>query len=181
MSGRELPESLTTVLFLARDLETSARGSHRERAAIAATSVLLLAAIDAGWQQLELARALGMKLGTVHKRIQSARQSHPDGTGVVVDAPLDRPPAPLAVLRRPVDQRGWLTVTEAAAYLGKDPETVRNWLNRGVLPNTDRRVANRHLYLRADLDRVMAAPRRGKRQIYPDFDQLLEQITSTWV
>ncbi len=59
----------------------------------------------------------------------------------------------------------WLTVREAAAILKKHPETIRECIRRGLLP--DRRLGGRGNYrLRPeDLDAAMVPQEKPKKQV----------------
>ena len=160
MAVRTLPPDLVKQLRAARRLERAADGLHRERAAIAATGALMLAAVEAGWTRTEIGVVLGMNHQTVATRVIAARERYGDVIpALLVDAPLDRRPDPLAVLRRPVEEREWLTVVEAAEFAGCHRFTIRNWRRGGLLPNTEHPSPKLYLYLRADLQRVTRAPR----------------------
>lgn len=115
---------------------------------------------------------------TVAARVATARKLYGDAVpGLMVDAPLDRPPDPLAVLRQPVNQREWLTRAEAAEFLGCDPFSIRNWLAAGLLPNTQRPNGKKHLFLRADLQRIRNAPRYRGHGV--DYRALRAQIEAS--
>ena len=119
----------------------------------------MLAAVEAGWTRTEIGAVLGMNHQTIATRVAVARERYGDATpALLVDAPLDRPPDPLAVLRRSVQEREWLTVVEAAEFAGCHRFTIRNWRRGGLLPNTGHPMTNIYLYLRADLKRVIHAP-----------------------
>ncbi len=97
----------------------------------------MLAAVGAGWTRTEIGAVLGMKYQAVAARVATARTRYGDATPALLgDTPLDRPPNPAAVLCRPVEQREWLTVNEAAQLAGCHILTVRNWRLGGLLPNT---------------------------------------------
>ena len=53
-----------------------------------------------------------------------------------------------------------VTVEEAAAILGRHPETIRRALRRGAVPDGRSKPRGRHLIRRGDLD-LLAAPRGG--------------------
>ena len=55
---------------------------------------------------------------------------------------------------------GQLTVEEAAAALGRHPETIRRAVRKGTLPDGRATPRGRHRIRRGDLDRL-AAPRSG--------------------
>lgn len=53
-----------------------------------------------------------------------------------------------------------LTAKDAAAYVGVYPDTLRRWVDSGLLP--DRRTPGGHRrYRRADLDALIARPERN--------------------
>jgi excisionase family DNA binding protein len=66
---------------------------------------------------------------------------------------------PTADRKEDIETRKYLSVAEAAAYLGVGQRTVRRLLAFGELPA--RRVRKRVLVARGDLDRLVA-PARGK-------------------
>lgn len=101
-----------------------------------------------------------MTCQAVGKRVDSARSRYcGQRPALVFDAPLGRPTNLLAILdRRPVEQRAWLTRSEAATLVGCHEFTIRNWLRAGLLPHTQT-VKGRRLILRADLVRVVRGPR----------------------
>ena len=143
-------------LQAARQLEALADTPRRFRNVVAATGAILLAAHDAGWLYSELADAAGLTRATVYARVTAARRRYNDVVpALVIDAPLARVD-PYAVLRRPVDEREWLTAREATEFVQRDYSTIRHWLADGLLPNTTRRGRGKRLYLRADLQRVLA-------------------------
>jgi len=73
------------------------------------------------------------------------------------------PPAPPAALPEiPLKEREWLRAREATAFVGVCYETLTQWRKAGLLPATTRVDRSKCLYSRADLQRVMSAPRRGK-------------------
>ena len=78
---------------------------------------------------------------------------------------------PPSELERPVEQREWVTHTEAAAHVGCHPFTIRNWRRNGLLPNTRHTTRNRYLYLRADLERAAASERYHGLGV--DYEKLL--------
>lgn len=175
---RTLPPDLVRQLRTARRLEQLADGLNRQRDAITATGSLMLAAVEAGWTRTEIGAALGMNHQTVSARVVAARALYGDAKpALMVDAPLDRPPNPLAVLRQPVDEREWLTRLEAAEFLGCDPSSIRNWLAEGLLPNTQRPNGKKHLFLRADLQRIRNAPRYKGHGV--DYRALRAQIEAS--
>jgi hypothetical protein len=85
----------------------------------------------------------------------------------------------LAELRTPVEQREWLSLSEAARHLRSSRRTIHGWNEAGLLPNTREPAKGSRLYLRADLDRVRHAPRRGAKQI--DRKALLARIRGSSV
>ena len=174
---RTLPPDLVKQLGAARRLEQLADGLGRKRDAITATGSLMLAAVEAGWTRTEIGRVLGMNHQTVAARVRTARELYGDATpALVVDAPLGPPPDPLAVLRRPVAEREWLGLREAAAFAGCHTYTIRNWRVGGLLPNTEHPSPKMYLFLRADLRRVMRAPRYKGQGV--NYEALRAEIAS---
>lgn len=159
MARQELPADLVTALRRARHLEVLADGLDQQRRAVAGTASIMLAAVDAGWPVVAVARAVGVRASTARARVRSARTRY-GGDGrpaIVVDEPLRRG-KPLDVLKQPTNEREWLTLHEAAEHSGRSLEAIRQWRRRGLLPNTQTVSPTRMLYLRADLDRVLGAP-----------------------
>ena len=70
--------------------------------------------------------------------------------------------APAALPEIPLREREWLRAREATAFVGVCYETLTRWRKAGLLPVTTRVDRSKCLYSRADLQRVMSAPRRGK-------------------
>jgi MerR family copper efflux transcriptional regulator len=60
----------------------------------------------------------------------------------------------------------FLTVTEAAGFLGVSPNTVRNWGRQSKIPEFRHPVNNYRLYRKEDLIQVLRKipPRRTKRR-----------------
>ena len=163
---RELPPEVVDQLHRARGLELLADGLGRQRDAVAATGALMLAIVEAGWRRVEIAAALGMNHQTVAQRVAAAGRRLEDASpALVVDAPLDRPPDPLAVLEQPVEEREWLTMGEAVEYTGRTRMTIQTWRDEGLLPNTQRPNGRVYLYLRADLQRVLRGPKAKRRGV----------------
>lgn len=162
MSVRELPASLLADLRRVRALEAGGLLPHQARQAMRATNVLMLAAVEAGWTRGEIANALGMNRNAVQNRVVEARArlgSQPPA--LVVDHPLDKPPPRSSALALPLAQREWLTIGEAGDFAGVSRSAIRLWRLRGMLPHTDQATPSLYLYLRADLERIMSAPRRN--------------------
>lgn len=98
------------------------------------------------------------------KRIIVARERGGQWPGLnVPEGPTRRPPSPLAVLRHPLDQREWLTSREALAHAKITQHTIVAWRELGLLPRSVQVNGFRWLYLRADFDHVLRAPRRDRR------------------
>lgn len=161
MVPRDLPTELVAALRRARDVEQvafDAGGRRQQRQAVAGPAAIMLAAVEAGWKQTEIAAAAGIQRQAVAKRLKTARSRYGDQVpALLLDAPLEAPD-PLAILKRPVEQRQWLTPKEAATSAGCHEFTIRNWLQAGLLPNTQT-ARRRRLILRADLERVVKGPR----------------------
>ena len=149
---RRLPVDLEQQLQCAVEREAGAQSRGRRTEAIAETSLILLAAYDCGWRLVELAEAAGLQPSTVSARVRHARRS-----GRPMSIEVVAPPAPVGEL--PLDQREWLKAGDACAVAGVTYTTLRQWRECGLLP-TSRRVTTRlYLYARADLDKIIAAPR----------------------
>jgi hypothetical protein len=157
-----VPCELVRALHLARELESAADSLNQRRRAIAATSRLMLACVAAGWRVHELAQVMGMQHATASARIAAARRRQHPLEGLRVPAPPSRAAGPLAILGTPTFQREWLTLREASKHAAVSVHTVRLWRRAGLLPNCRWLTPTLPVYLRADLDRVRAAPRRGK-------------------
>lgn len=130
----------------------------QQHRAITATTTLFVAAVDSGWRAVDLAGPMGMKPDTIRKRVRDARSSSRPPSGLDLP-PAGEPDPMLAVLSTPADEREWLTGREVAELAGISMFTVRNWSAAGLLPNARKLPSNRVLYLRADILRVMRAPR----------------------
>jgi hypothetical protein len=175
--SRTVPCELVRALCDARELESAAATLEQRTRAIAATSRLLLACMAAGWRVHELASVLGLRHATASARIAAARRREVPLDGLRVPAPPSRPASPRAILGTPLGQREWLTLREASRHAAVSVHTVRLWRRAGLLPNCHWLTPTMPLYLRADLDRVRAAPRRGKVGV--DRAALLTAIRAT--
>ncbi len=155
---RELPAELAAALQLVRAVELAAGNTAQYNRAVQATAVLLLAASDAGWSTLELASGVGIDRKAVQARFGRARRvSAATPAGLNVPAPPPRQPVPLR--KQSVESRDWLYTGEARRLAGGiNRETLAQWRRGGRLPATRRPSRNVYLYLRCDLERVMAAP-----------------------
>ena len=153
-----MPPELVHVLRTARRLEGMAATQAQRRAAIRATLVLLRACADAGWRGFELADLAGLAAPAVRQRVSAARRRGDHLTGLHIPEPLVAR-RPLALLATPVEQREWLRIDEAARLARVSRATLRSWRRAGLLPNTHWVTARYPLGLRADLLRVLRAPR----------------------
>ena len=129
-------------------------------AAVRATTLLVVGARAEGWMVTELAGALGLKVATLRKRLESIEAAPPTG-GLAITPPAPTMPAPPL----PVEQREWLATAEAAAAAVVTSEAIAQWYRAGLLPNTQRRGKVQLRYARSDLERVLAAPRHGRRGV----------------
>jgi hypothetical protein len=155
---RALPADLVAVLRRARAVELVAGTRAQLLDAVRATAVLAAAARDEGWTVPELAGTLGIKTKTLHWRLrQHAASAH--GGLVVTPAPPVRAEAPLP----PIEQREWLTRSEAIAATGASSSAIGQWLAAGLLPSTLEHGTRR--YARSDLERVLAATERDGRGV----------------
>jgi len=50
--------------------------------------------------------------------------------------------------------QGYMTVKEAAKYLGVNPETLRRWDNKGKLKTRRHPMNNFRIYSKADIERI---------------------------
>lgn len=57
--------------------------------------------------------------------------------------------------------RSYLTVNEAAAYLGVSPNTLRNWGRDGQIAERRHPINNYRLYKKSDLDRLVRKVERS--------------------
>ena len=161
--ARQIPDELEHALRKARVVELAADRHDQRLAAIAASTNLLRAAVEAGWRVSELAPVMGLKAVTARKRIAGARRVRPvSAGGLTVPAPA-RKVTIGDYLRLPVEQRDWLTFGEACALTGLSTNGLRNWRLAGLLPNTRWVHPKKGLYLRSDLSRVLAAPPYNNR------------------
>jgi hypothetical protein len=175
MPVSQLPRELVESLRRARELEVLASTRDQQLRAVAASGAFLFAAVDAGWSCTALARAMGLRPTTARARVRAARSRYErHSPAIVISEPPPRPLRPLDILKRPVTEREWLTLHEAASHAGRSLEAVRRWRRFGLLPNTQTISPTRMLYLRADLDRVTAAPQYRRGRV--DRIALLEQI-----
>lgn len=132
-------------------------------------------AVSAGWRRTELADALGIEAPAAQKRVQAARERYGDiRPALLIDGPPRRRQKPLGILKTPVAEREWLSLDEVIAFTRHSAEVIKQWRQYGLLPNTQRVAPTRLLYLRADLRRVLSAPRRGEVGI--DREALLATI-----
>lgn len=159
---RRLPRELRDALHRLAALEAAADTHAQRRAAMAASTRLVLAARVRGWTVTELAADLNVEPATLRRRVRLARARGERPAAVNVPDPPPRYTGPLAVLRVPAQEREWLRFSEAVAFAGVSPETVRSWRRAGLLPNCRQVNPHFHLYLRADLRRVLAAPRYNR-------------------
>jgi excisionase family DNA binding protein len=136
----------------------------------------MLACVEAGWRINELADELELKRTAAQARVQTARDRGITTVGLDVPAAPRRRPTRADQLALPVDEREWLTATEAAELAGVGKSTIPRWLRLGLLPHTQYADRPRPLYLRADVLRVMAAPRASNGGIDPE--AALERIRS---
>jgi hypothetical protein len=127
----------------------------------------MLAAHEAGWSIVELAAVLGVKRSAAQMRIKVARDRGFTAQGLDVSPAPRRPPTRAEQLAVPVEEREWLTASEAAAVVGVGASTIPRWRKLGFLPNTMYVGRPRPLYLRADLLRIIAAPRAANGGIDP--------------
>lgn len=126
-----------------------------------ATATLMLAAVEHGWFVKDVAAAAGLSAGTASERINDARRRRGDTpTGLALDRPTPVRGA-LAELAAPVEEREWLSRAEAAAFLDVAPNTIQSLYRAGLLPNSRSLTGTWRVYLRADLERVKAGPRKG--------------------
>jgi hypothetical protein len=117
----------------------------------------MLAAVQAGWQITQLAPAASFKRHTASKRVVATRERGLHPRGIDVPPVPQGPRSPLAVLRKPIKDRGWLRVRDAL-LAGVSKETVHNWRHAGRLPHSKRIHTTIVLYLRAELLRVTRVP-----------------------
>lgn len=165
MPTRPVPDGLAAALRAVHGVERAAVGKDQRRRAAQATSVLMLAAVDAGWQVTEIGRVIGMRRHAASRRVVAARdRRHPTGLAVPSPPPR-RAPRPSDLLRVPVEQRDWLSTQEAADHAHVPIVALRTWRRGGLLPATRALNRTRNLYARADLQRVINAPRYNARGV----------------
>lgn len=160
MAARPLPSDLESALKRTMRVERAAATREQWLNAVRATTGLVRAAQAAGWTCADLAPALGMKVKTLRRRV--TRVPHDAAGGIeVTPAP---PPAGHAAPPLPPEQREWLTSTQARELAGAiSPLTLAQWHHAGLLPRTRTDApGNGYLYSRADIERVLAAPRNGR-------------------
>jgi hypothetical protein len=110
----------------------------------------MLACIEAGWRIHEVADELGLKPSAAQMRIQTARDRGVTTDGLGVPAAPRRPPTRAEQLVAPVEEREWLTATEAGDLVGVGKSTIARWRRLGLLQHTLYADQPRPLYLRAD-------------------------------
>lgn len=145
---RRLPPGLADELQLLHAEEVAAYGLLRRRAAITRTGAVMLAAVEAGWHNREIAVAAGVTPEAVYKRIVVARGRGIDPRSHLTVDPPDEPARSDAFRKTPGAARQWLTITEAAAHAHRCQRTIVNWRTACLLPNTDEATATARLYSR---------------------------------
>lgn len=63
--------------------------------------------------------------------------------------------------------QGFLRVKEAAALLGVSPNTVRAWGAAGKIPEYRHPANTYRLYMRSDLEKMIAQVEQSRTQPYP--------------
>jgi DNA-binding transcriptional MerR regulator len=159
---RPLPTGLVTALQTARQYERDAADAHARREAIAATVALIRGLFDLEWRNKEVAAAIGIDPRTIDHRIRVAKARGEPPAKLSPDlAPAEPPDGHFPFPRTPIEQRDGLTLNEAAAYAGCSLQTIANWRNAGLLPNTDETTYPNRVYSRTDIGKVLTAPRNG--------------------
>ena len=60
----------------------------------------------------------------------------------------------------------YLSVSEAAKYLGVSSSTLRNWDHSGTFPATRHPINNYRLYRKSDLEDLLATLRHSTEDVY---------------
>ena len=86
-TNRALPAELMHALCLVAAVKRAAVLPTQWHRAVTASSRLMLAAVNAGWQVTEVGRVMGMDRHAASKRVNTARRSDTPGTSLAVPSP----------------------------------------------------------------------------------------------
>src|SRR4051794_25239479 len=111
---RTLPSDLRAALVGVGRVERAAVTTAQRGAAARGTGRLLLACVEAGWRLTEVVPATGLKRSTGQNRLLQARREHIRTSGLDIALPGYTRSKRADLLAKPVDEREWITASEAA-------------------------------------------------------------------